>query len=309
MLATGIGISRIFRVLELVLISFDRKDSEGNPIQHFDEACAALLREVVLASGIISKEDTEDARRGSLGILDVGFGCGDQTWELARLALSSGWTKLRYVGLTLDGAQVQAAQRKVYREVARSEVADMSVGWFRLFRANAANPELWSPPVKQAVSSLADCDVTDRWFLALDCLYHFSPSRKPVLKHAAQKIGANFMAFDMLLNETASKWNTLLLRLVGVFMGCPFGTFLTEQQYRDELAECGFDKESISIREITPRVFPGLVDYLDEQDRALGEYGISLGGFKLAQRLFQWFSHSHVVKAIVVIAHVEQEPC
>lgn len=290
-----------------LLIYIDRKDSEGKPIQHFDEACAALLREVVLASGIITKNDSENAQRGSLGILDVGFGCGDQTWELARLALSSGWTTFRYVGLTLDDAQVQAAQRKVYREVANSEAADMSVGWFKLFRANAAKPELWSPPVKEAISSLVESDVTERWFLALDCLYHFSPSRKPVLKCAAKKIGANFMAFDMLLNETASMWDTLLLRLVGVFMGCPFGTFLTEQQYRDQLVECGYDKDSIAIREITTHVFPGLVEFLDAQDRALGEYGISLGGFKLAQRLFQWFASSNVVRAIVVVAHVEKE--
>ena len=264
-----------------------------------------MLRQVLDASGIL-KIGSPGVPRGSIGILDVGFGCGDQTWEIARLTQASGWAKLRYVGLTLDKAQVQSAQQRIYREIAQSDITGVDVESFQLFRANASKPKAWSPQVTAAVTSLAESEITENWLLALDCLYYFTPSREPLFKYAAEVVGANIMVFDLFINETASRWNILLLRVVGVMMGCPLWTFLTEQQYRSQLVECGYDEKSVLIREITEDVFPGLVKFLDNQDQGLSEYGISLGGFKLAQRLFDWFARSKAVRAVVVTAHVRE---
>ncbi|CRK47549.1 hypothetical protein BN1723_007606 [Verticillium longisporum] len=270
-------------------------------------------KQLLSAAGLLIPKSPTVARRGALAVLDLGFGCGDQTWHLARLTASGPWSDFRYVGLTLNEAQVQTASRKICREVAsatNSSVSadlDIRADAFKLFRADAARPDTWPAPVADAVRALADERFTDRWLVALDCLYHFSPSRRPVFAFAARELAAHVAAFDLLLSEGASWRERLVLRAVGVFMGCPVGTFLVEDEYRDQLVECGYDREGIEIRDITQHVFSGLVGFLDGQERALGEYGISLGGFKLAGRLFDWFARSGVVRAVVVIARTVDE--
>ncbi|KPM42326.1 hypothetical protein AK830_g4227 [Neonectria ditissima] len=281
------------------------KTPQGQPIQDFEQACAALLREILSTSGILDRDPAGQSSSSFLAVLDLGFGCGDQTWELARLATSAGWANFHYVGLTLNEAQVQAARRKIYREVAAADVSKLKADSFKLFRANAAKPETWNAQVAEAVDSLADERFTETWLLALDCLYHFSPSRKPVFKYAAGRLDAQVMVSDLVLSESASVRDTWVLRAIGVMMGCPVRTFLTESEYREQLVDCGYDRGSITIRDVTENVFPGLVKFLDHQDRALAEYGISMGGFKLAQRLFDWFGRSGVVKVVIVVARTK----
>ncbi|KFH42345.1 hypothetical protein ACRE_069250 [Hapsidospora chrysogenum ATCC 11550] len=277
-------------------------NADGERVQVFEEACSNLLREILSLAGLLGVEPTADdgTSSRSLAVLDVGFGCGDQTLELVRLTQPRGWSDFRYVGLTMNQDQVYSASRRIYSELAASY--HLPAESFTLLCANAAVPRAWKPRVSQAVESLAKGGFTDRWFLALDCLYHFSPSRKPILEYAARILGANFMAFDLILNESASLRDTLTMRAVGMMMGCPMKTFLTEEQYREQLVECGYDAESIVIRDITEHVFPGVVKFLDDQERALSQYGISLGGYKLAGRLFDWFGRSKVVKASIVVA-------
>ncbi|KAM0326355.1 hypothetical protein ACHAQA_006957 [Verticillium albo-atrum] len=286
------------------------RDDDNNPIEHFDEAALALLKQLLAAAGLLtSKPATAPRGPEALAILDLGFGCGDQTWHLARLTSPARWSDFRYVGLTLNEAQVQTASRKICREVAASTsgngdpaAADVRAESFKLFRADAARPETWSGPVTAAVEALGDERFTERWLVALDCLYHFSPSRRPVFEYAARVLDARVAAFDLLLSEGASWRERMVLRAVGVMMGCPVGTFLLEEEYRDQLVDCGYDRELIEIKDITEDVFSGLVKFLDGQERALGEYGMSLGGFKLAGRLFDWFARSGVVRAVVVVA-------
>jgi hypothetical protein len=90
-------------------------------------------------------------------------------------------------------------------------------------------------------------------------------------------------------------------------MGCPLKTFLSETEYRDQLVECGYDRNEITVREITDDVFSGLVKFLDRQDQLLAEYGVSMGGFKLAGRLFNWFDKTRVVRAVVVVARTKSK--
>lgn len=273
----------------------------------FEQATAALLQEILKMAGLTDEgADTTGAASSprGLSVLDVGFGCGDQTLELIRVVQAENWGSFRYVGLTNNEYQVQAASSRIYPEVAKSGQIETEA--LSLLHANAALPRAWKPPIRREVESLAGEGFTDRWFLALDCLYHFSPSRKPILTYAAQHLGANFMAFDLILNEAASTRDVLAVRAVGVMMGCPVRTFLTEQQYREQLVECGYDGSSITIRNISDHTFPGVVKFLEDQERALSQYGISLGGYKLAGRLFDWFGRSRVVKASIVVARVDQ---
>ncbi|KAF4454781.1 s-adenosylmethionine-dependent methyltransferase family [Fusarium albosuccineum] len=285
------------------------KTPQGEPVEDFRDACRGLLKQVVGLAGLLDQDLIATGAPGSLAILDLGFGCGDQTWELARLAQSQGFRDFRYVGLTLNDAQVQTSRRKIYREVASAgaDAGPVTAESFSLFCANAAKPETWTPQVSDAVYSLADERFTERWLLALDCLYHFSPSRKPVFEHAARELDANFMAFDLLINESASTADILKARAIGKMMGCPLRTFLSEKEYRDQLVECGYDRKLITVKEITDDVFSGLVRFMDRQDQLLGEYGVSLGGLKLAGRLFNWFDRSRVVRAVVVVARTKSK--
>ncbi|CRK16751.1 hypothetical protein BN1723_011083, partial [Verticillium longisporum] len=60
------------------------RDDDDNQIEHFDEAALALLKQLLSAAGLLAPKSPTAARPGALAILDLGFGCGDQTWHLAR---------------------------------------------------------------------------------------------------------------------------------------------------------------------------------------------------------------------------------
>ncbi|PHH60129.1 hypothetical protein CDD81_2087 [Ophiocordyceps australis] len=280
------------------------KTPDGRPVEYFDEACQGLLRVILEAAGLLTVPgDTEAAPKGT-AVLDLGFGCGDQTLALARLVPREARRKFGYVGLTLNETQVRTATGMLDRELvsctgAIAHLPDRAS--FTLFCADAARPETWSPAIRQSVQQLADQSFTQKWLLALDCLYHFSPSRRPILQFAARKLDAGVMAFDLILNEQASTTQRLVVRMVGVMMNCPWHTFLTEDEYRAQLVECGYDSNTITIQDISDNVFAGVSGYILRQEAALGRYGISIGGFKLAARLFAWFDRSRVVKAVIVV--------
>ncbi|GAB1316341.1 hypothetical protein MFIFM68171_06551 [Madurella fahalii] len=286
------------------------KSPSGEPIRHFDEACASLLREVLSTAGLL-KQGGKSTRSPpqSLAILDLGIGCGDQTCEIVRLLTQQQRRRLGYVGLTLNPAQLQIAVQRVDRELAATAEADekVQVGPLNLFCMDAAKPEAWPDQVRSAVEALADESFAERWLLGLDCLYHFSPSRRPILDYAARKLGANVVAFDLLLNESSYWRDVILARAVGVLMRCPWKTFLTKEEYKEQLVASGYERGSVVFRDVSEEVFPGLVAFLDGQDQSLAKYGISLGGgFRLARKTFRWFGTTKVIRAVVVVAHVDR---
>ncbi|KAG6034691.1 hypothetical protein E4U41_006455 [Claviceps citrina] len=302
------------------------KTYHGKPIVHFDEAARALLERVLDAAGLLVGDDDPETTASpgdGIAVLDLGFGCGDQAVALADMVQARNRRRFEYVGLSLDASQVRTAQRSLDRRLSRGVdgaggATRLTAESFKLFCADAARPETWSGAVRASVDELADNSKSvsqqqqqqqqqqhQRWMLALDCLYHFSPSRRPAFRLAAKRLDANIMAFDLVLNEAASRWNALLVRIVGLVMSCPLHTFLTEDQYRDQLVECGYDGERIEIRDISDHVFAGVSGYLRRQDVALSQYGIGMGGYKLAGRLFEWFDRTRVVKAVIVVARTE----
>ncbi|KAG6097481.1 hypothetical protein E4U30_000576 [Claviceps sp. LM220 group G6] len=291
------------------------KTHDGKPIVHFNEAARALLERIVDAAGLLVRpEDPETASldNGSsvpVAILDLGFGCGDQTTALMEMIQAQDRPQFKYVGLSLDALQVEAAQRALDRKLKPGEVNASGKSMLdscKLFCANGAKPETWNDGIRASVDELRDQVFSQqRWMLALDCLYHFSPSRRPAFRLAAGMLDANLMAFDLVLNEEASKWNTFLVRILGLVMDCPLHTFVTEAGYREQLVECGYDADGIEMLEISNHVFSGVSAFLRRQEVALSHYGIGIGGFKLAGRLFEWFDRTRVVKAVIVVARTK----
>ncbi|KAM3471445.1 hypothetical protein MY5147_005811 [Beauveria neobassiana] len=286
----------------------------GDKIQQMDQACAALLREVLCSADLLTGDavaDKELRRRRSMAILDVGFGCGDQTVEIARALDAPAWQTFRYVGLTLNEAQLQVAYQRVEREVASANRHGVRLGpeSFRLFGADAARPESWARPVRALVDGIADeaFHGGHRWLLALDCMYHFAPSRTPLLLYAARELKADLMAFDLLLNERALFSARMAAKLVGRMAGCPLGAFMTEHQYVEQLVDAGYDRDAVQIRDVTSDVFGGLVAHIERQQRLLKPYGISMGSMGVAKKMFKWIDNTGVLRAVIVVARVKSK--
>lgn len=247
-------------------------------------------------------------------MLDVGFGCGDQIIALTQLIQAHRRPHFRYVGLTLNGTQLEEANRRLSNAIHTfpshnnntAPTISLPQDAFSLYRADAAKPESWPKPIHSAIDNLADATTyQERWFLGLDTLYHFSPSRKPIFTLAAQTLDANVMAFDLILNDDASLLQTAAVRLLGFALSCPLRTFLTGAQYRAQMVECGYDEEQIEIRDISDCVFAGLAGFLKKQDAALSPYGIYMGGYKLVGRVYEWFDRTRVVKAAIVVGRTK----
>lgn len=246
---------------------------------------------------------------GGINILDLGFGCGDQT-----LCLAGIWqnTAFQYVGLTLSHVQyVVALERLTGSTIGRAST-------IKVHCADAARPETWDEDIMADVLSLksptqaqieagkaksAPISIDSTWVLALDTLYHFTPSRLPILSFAARELKASFMAFDLLRSDNTSFRQQLLLSFVFRLSGCPRGALMTEGQYREMLAQAGYDPANINIVDITKHTFQPLSKFMEKQEADLRIIGLSLGKLKFAQRLFAWFARENIVKAVIVVAH------
>ncbi|TQN65111.1 hypothetical protein CSHISOI_10312, partial [Colletotrichum shisoi] len=273
-------------------------DADGRPTQDFEQACRALLHEVLDEAGLLKT----DLSSSTLALLDLGIGCGDQSLELARLIQQSGCDEYRYVGLTRNPSQFQMALKRPFHEFQTPGDADESI---RVFRADAARPDAWDADVKSAVASLTTRRRPQdqaRWVLALDSIYHFFPSRRPILKYAARELDASFMAFDLLLSDTASFRQKLVIKVISLAMGSPVGAFVTEAEYKAQLSEAGYDERRVRFRDITDHVFSGLVAHIQRQAAALRPLGVSVARFKVAAKLFGWFARSKTLRATIVVA-------
>lgn len=289
-----------------------RKTPRGDKIQYLDQACASLLREVLIGAGLLTGDpvaEKELRRRRSIAILDVGFGCGDQTVELCRALDAPAWQSFRYVGLTLNPSQLQLAYGRIEREIAAANRGGVRLGpeSFRLFGADAARPESWDRPVRALVDSIADDANQERWLLGLDCMYHFFPSRVPLLLYAARELKANLMAFDLVLNEKSYLTARVTAKIISRIIGCPFNAFLTEEKYVEQLVDAGYEKDTVEIRDVTADVFSGLVAHIEKQQRSLKPYGIGMQSFAVARRIFNWFDNTGVVRAVIVVARVKSK--
>jgi hypothetical protein len=251
-------------------------------------------------------------------ILDVGCGCGDQSLYLLKtlgsqnakneepshLQSLSPNQNLRhrstnqslpalvsYLGITLEPAQADLAKSRINQ-------TNPSIP-AKIFCGNASIPSNWPAELSSLVNTNNGPKDEKTWLLALDTLYHFRPSRIPLLTHAVD-IKASFMAFDLLIGERVTWWEKLLLRIVCLGTNAPFGNFITEKEYVDLLIGVGYERENIEVRDVSEFVFGGLAGYLGVRR----DYGVALGKFGMARRVFKWWAVRGVVRGAVVVARV-----
>jgi hypothetical protein len=238
-------------------------------------------------------------------LIDIGYGCGDQTLHIVKSMQGAGLIGFRYIGITLDSTQYQLGTERIFSPT--SPLNEDAKNATRLFCADAASPKEWNDDIRTAIeenrSLLGAPEKRENWILALDTLYHFLPSRERIFRYAARDLDASIMAFDLLLAEDISPVDKFLLRCASRLLSAPFSNFMTRRNYTRQLVEAGFQYESITISDITPDVFQGLSDFISRQDGALRQIGVtSFARFRWAGRLFRWFATGKVVRACIVIA-------
>lgn len=174
---------------------------------------------MLISAGLLDLRGAPRAQSSNsrLNVIDLGFGCGDQSVYLTQLRRSSvrendlddsadephPFLLDSYTGLTISPSQFSFASERVYSYsgIDRTRV--------RLFCADAAKPGSWTPDIIEATLNAASQQAPTNvdsippkqstWILALDTLYHFSPSREPIFRHAFYELHASMMTFDLLL--------------------------------------------------------------------------------------------------------------
>lgn len=209
-----------------------------------------------------------------------------------------------YIGITLEPAQAQFAAMRVrnMRNGSENEQGQTSA---QIFRADAANPTSWTGDLKSSINNMmvssADPNTTT-WLLALDTMYHFRPSRQPIIHYAHHTLHASLMAFDLILTDGVSWRDRVMLRLVCWLTGSPFSNFISRQEYIDLLVAAGYDRSMIEVRDVSGHVFRGLADFLGRRVKEARPFGIKMGKYRAARVVFDWWARSGIVRGVVVVA-------
>ncbi|KAJ5570449.1 uncharacterized protein N7459_009879 [Penicillium hispanicum] len=295
----------------------------------FAEACQALLDQVLASSLWPDKAQ-------SVRVVDVGCGCGDQSLYLASLArdaspstknpASASGSKATeapspairpriphasappliddYIGITVEPAQAAFAKKRLQSSHQGLQGAT-SRSSAKIFCADAADPTSWSGDLEASINDLigtSQAPNTATWLLALDAVYHFRPSRLPILQYACSTLHASFMAFDLILADGASWWDRLLLRLVCWVTGAPFSNFISQGDYVQMLVTAGYDPSLVEMRDISGHVFSGLAGFLERRVSEARPFGLKMRKYSAAKRVFGWWARSGVVRGVVVVA-------
>ncbi|KAI9042589.1 uncharacterized protein KD926_005444 [Aspergillus affinis] len=295
------------------------------------DACRALLEQVLTAAGLLDSTGHPVPTDRQFRLVDVGIGCGDQSLHMVNLrkpstqALSndrnSGASRVApplfdsYVGLTLLPEQAELARQRLEASATASmkpaPATSTEPTQVDIFCANAADPASWDQELQRAIApspgdssdAPSKTKATTTWLLALDSLYHFRPSRAPLLTYAATELHASFMAFDLLLSDSATAWQRLLLRGVCLMTGAPFTNFLTQSEYEAFLVRAGYSIDGIVMTDISEHVLGGLAGFIRKKDARMRRVGMSVGGkFRAAATVFDWWARSGVVRGMVVVA-------
>ncbi|EER39290.1 conserved hypothetical protein [Histoplasma capsulatum H143] len=114
----------------------------------------------------------------------------------------------------------------------------------------------------------------ERYVLGLDTLYHFSPSRKELFEYSHFTLQATILAFDLFLppkppsspplDKVKRSLNMFALRCLAPALSAPFSNFVTMAEYKQLLEKAGYAPEDITIEDITDDVFPGLANFFEK---------------------------------------------
>lgn len=219
-----------------------------------------------------------------------------------------------YIGITLEPAQAALGSSRIHNMQRESEdfiQAD-------IFCADAAVPSSWTGELKKSITALEESsnkqnenknksenEDTSTWLLALDTIYHFRPSRLPLLTYAQHTLNASFMAFDLILSNDITWYEKILLRLVCWGMNSPFENFISEKEYVELLVTAGYNPAFIQIRDVSQHVFGGLAGFIKRRAEEAKPFGIKLGKFRAVRFVFGWWAKGRVVRGVVVVARKE----
>ncbi|CAG7934922.1 unnamed protein product [Penicillium nalgiovense] len=223
----------------------------------------------------------------------------------AKLQSSSSLHLDSYIGITLEPAQAALGSRRL-NHMQRESDDPIQAG---IFCADAAVPSSWTGELKKSITALAiastkqkENEDTSTWLLALDTMYHFRPSRLPLLTYAHNTLNASFMAFDLILSDTVTWYEKILVRLVCWGTNSPFGNFVSEKEYVELLVTAGYNPAFIEMRDVSRHVFGGLADFIERRVEEARPYGIRMGKFRAAKSVFGWWAKRRVVRGVVVVA-------
>lgn len=170
----------------------------------------------------------------------------------------------------------------------------------QIFEADAARPDTWSSEIQDSVRSLP----SRPWLVGVDALNDF-PSRKELLAHARQELGASVALTEHLRVDPPSTLDSL--KLWGSFrlLDTPLSHVLTKQQYLDLLVECGYKEENISFIPYTEHVYAPYSRFISQQGRRWQEMGGSKWDymeFSLVGFVSDWWARSGLVQAYMIVA-------
>ncbi|GAM37175.1 hypothetical protein TCE0_022r06868 [Talaromyces pinophilus] len=271
----------------------------------------------------------------SFKLIDVGIGCGDQSLYLTRRLhrstnTGSGNGDVRdttikdqtlvplfdsYIGINITSAQVNLSR---HRLETTAEIKSASpTGWtsdIKIFEADAARPASWDQTLNDAIfgggspkptleTSSAPLSAKEHiWLLGLDTFYHFRPSRIALFECAYKDMKASIMGFDLLLGDSLSLWERLLLRLICIVAGIPYANLMTKKEYESMLMSVGYAQDNIELEDVSDHTFAGIADFLRAKEAELNKYGMTMGRLKAPGKVFDWWARSGVIKGYVVVA-------
>jgi hypothetical protein len=180
-----------------------------------------------------------------------------------------------------------------------------------IFCADAGNPSSWTGELKESITTLETGAKEElshsTWLLALDTMYHFRPTRLPLLSYAQKNLQANLMAFDLVMADDIPWHQKLLLRVMCWLTNAPFANLVSRSEYVNMLVSAGYDRAQIEIRDVTKFCFRGLADFIERQAEEGVPYGLKMGKFRVARKMFAWWARGDIVRGLIVVARGKEE--
>ncbi|KAK9330003.1 hypothetical protein V1520DRAFT_341635 [Lipomyces starkeyi] len=234
-------------------------------------------------------------------MIDVGIGCGDQSVLYSRLVS-------KYIGITSLQAHCDLAYTALKN---RGLLANA-----RILALDASDP-LTTWPTEILNTTIVDGRVNK--ILALDCLYHFQPSRKKFFKFVNGALECAFekrmqsgdggevcfAAEDLLVGRELNFSQWLRLRVICALARTPFKNFISIQEYMRLLEDSGFTRErgwNVQFEDISGHVFPGLTNFIETRGSGrdgIGKY-LRFERFTVFGKVVRWWQEDGVVKAYIV---------
>ena len=218
------------------VVGSDWKEEQKSEVDHstqrdYPTACAALATMLGRAAGIQPGER----------ILDVGFGRGDQLF-LWRDVFKAQWV----CGVNASMAEVEFCRNRLVRERKAHSSPNRDRISVVAGSATALRPALEVLQDEDGAPLASSGGFFDR-VLALDCAYHFAPSREAFFQDAFSvlKPGGRLALTDIIAafdTSTLTTTRSLLLRLLCRLTGLPFANICNGHvgAYKEALTRAGF---------------------------------------------------------------------